>query len=158
MLELVAEGHPIGDVLEAWAWELLAEGDGHICVSAHLPQQLCNRRGELFGGFTPTYVDLIALLTVRSRADRASHIRPLGLATTSMRLDYFEPIIGPRFSIESTLEKQRGRTHFVLTRFFQDDALAVVAATTMRAIARDPTEPPVAPPPSDPVDEGMEVA
>ena len=57
------------------------------------------------------------------------------LATTNMRIDYFEPIVGPRFAMESTLEKQRGRTHFVSTRFFQDDELAVYALTTMREVA-----------------------
>jgi hypothetical protein len=34
--------------------------------------------------------------------------------------------------IESTLDKSRGRTRFVTTRFFQDGELAVFAATTMR--------------------------
>ena len=43
------------------------------------------------------------------------------MATTSMRLDYFEPIVGPTFVIASTLEKKRGRTHFVVTKFLQDD-------------------------------------
>ena len=59
------------------------------------------------------------------------------MATTSMRLDYFEPVIGPSFVIDSTLEKKRGRTHFVVTRFLQDDELAVLAATTLRAVALD---------------------
>jgi len=59
------------------------------------------------------------------------------LATTQMSLDYFEPITGPRFVIESELEKRRGRTNFVLTRFFQDDQLAVLAATTIREVKLD---------------------
>ncbi len=74
---LVGHGHPAGDFLEAWAWDLLEEGDGVLRVSAHLPDHVRNPRGQLFGGFTPTYVDLIALFTVRiartaQRADRAS--------------------------------------------------------------------------------------
>ena len=56
------------------------------------------------------------------------------LATTNMRVDYFEPITGPTFEIESTLEKKRGRTNFVSTRFLQDDELAVFALTTMREV------------------------
>jgi acyl-coenzyme A thioesterase PaaI-like protein len=134
---LIGRGHPAGDFLEAWSWELLEEGDGHLRVSAHLPAQVRNPRGQLFGGFTPTYVDLIALFTVRSRAERAAK-KDLGwLATTSMRVDYFLPIVGPRFTIDSRRETQRGRTHFVLTRFLQDGEIAVLAATTMREVALD---------------------
>src|SRR6266516_3214062 len=87
--------------------------------------------GRLVGRFTPTYVDLVALFTVRAGEDR-SIPRPMRwLATTNMRVDYFEPITGPRFVIDSRREKQRGRTHFVTTRFVQDDELAVFALTTM---------------------------
>jgi acyl-coenzyme A thioesterase PaaI-like protein len=134
---LVGRGHPAGDFLEAWAWDLLEEADGYVRVSAHLPDHVRNPRGQLFGGFTPTYVDLIALFTVRSRATRAAG-RGFGwLATTSMRVDYFEPIVGPKFILESRREKQRGRTYFVVTKFFQDDELAVLATTTMREVAQD---------------------
>ena len=135
---LVGRGHPAGDFLEAWAGDLLDRDEGYVRVSAHLPDHVRNPRGQLFGGFTPTYVDLIALFTVRSGNQTVS--APAGqrwLATTSMRLDYFEPIVGPMFILDSRREKQRGRTHFVITRFLQDGELAVVAATTMREIALD---------------------
>jgi len=132
---LVGRGHPAGDFLEAWAWDLLEEADGYVRVSAHLPDHVRNPRGQLFGGFTPTYVDLIALFTVRSSAQRG--VTPGWLATTNMRVDYFEPIVGPKFILESRREKKRGRTHFVVTRFFQDGELAVLAATTMREVAPD---------------------
>ena len=134
---LIGRGHPAGDFLEAWSWELLEEGDGYLRVCAHLPAQVRNPRGQLFGGFTPTYVDLVALFTVRSRADRAAKKNLGWLATTSLRVDYFLPIIGPRFIIDSRRETQRGRTHFVLTRFLQDDEIAVLATTTMREVALD---------------------
>jgi acyl-coenzyme A thioesterase PaaI-like protein len=134
---LIGRGHPAGDFLEAWSWELLEDGEGYLRVSAHLPAQVRNPRGQLFGGFTPTYVDLVALFTVRSRAERAAKKNLGWLATTSMRVDYFLPILGPRFVIDSRRETQRGRTHFVITRFFQDDALAVLASTTMREVATD---------------------
>jgi len=134
---LVGRGHPAGDFLEAWAWDVLEEGDGYVRVSAHLPDHVRNPRGQLFGGFTPTYVDLIALFTVRSRAQRSEARRHQWLATSSMRVDYFEPIVGPTFVLDSRREKQRGRTHFVLTRFLQDGELAVLAATTMREVALD---------------------
>jgi acyl-coenzyme A thioesterase PaaI-like protein len=134
---LVGRGHPAGDFLEAWAWEVLDEDTGHVRVSAHLPEHVRNPRGQLFGGFTPTYVDLIALFTVRSRAERAAPGGHRWLATTSIRVEYFEPVVGPTFIIDSRREKQRGRTHHVLTRFLQDGDLAVIAATTMREIAID---------------------
>jgi len=134
---LIGRGHPAGDFLEAWAWEVLEEGDGHLRVSAHLPDHVRNPRGQLFGGFTPTYVDLIALFTVRSRAQRASQKGRRWLATVNMRVDYFEPILGPQFILDSRREKQRGRTHVVLTRFFQGEELAVLAATTMREVDLD---------------------
>ena len=134
---LIGRGHPAGDFLEAWSWDLLDDGEGYLRVAAHLPAQVRNPRGQLFGGFTPTYVDLVALFTVRSRAERAAKKNLGWLATTSMSVDYFLPIIGPRFVIDSRRETQRGRTHFVITRFFQDDALAVLAATSMREVATD---------------------
>ena len=130
-------GHPVGDFLEAHAWDLLEERRGFLRLRIHLPAQVKNPRGQLFGGFTPTYVDLIALFTVRSRAQRTDRARHRWLATTSMRVDYFEPIVGPNFIIDSRREKQRGRTHHVLTRFLQDGELAVIAATTLREIAHE---------------------
>jgi acyl-coenzyme A thioesterase PaaI-like protein len=136
---LIGRGHPAGDFLEAWSWEVLEEGDGHLRVAAHLPTHVRNPRGQLFGGFTPTYVDLVALFTVRSRSERAAKKNLGWLATTSMRVDYFLPITSPRFVIDSRREKQHGRTHFVLTRFLQDNELAVLAATTLREVATDRT-------------------
>ncbi len=55
-----------------------------------------------------------------------------------MRVDYFEPILGPTFVIESRLLKKRGRTNFVETRFLDgEDQLAVFAVTTMREVSLD---------------------
>jgi acyl-coenzyme A thioesterase PaaI-like protein len=119
---------------------VLDEREGYLRLGVHLPDTVKNPRGQLFGGFTPTYVDLVALFTVRAGPER--HARMASgtsgwLATTNMRVDYFEPIVGPTFVIESQREKQRGRTHVVLTRFLQDDELAVLALTTMREVAMD---------------------
>ena len=134
---LIGRGHPAGDFLEASKWELLEEEPGSLRISAHLPDHVKNPRGQLFGGFAPTYVDLVALFTVRSGALRDQSGPRRWLATTNMRIDYFEPILGPTFVIESRREKQRGRTNFVATRFFQGDELAVFALTTMREVALD---------------------
>jgi acyl-coenzyme A thioesterase PaaI-like protein len=133
---VIGRGHPAGDFLEAYDWELIEERLGFMRVRAGLPQHVRNPRGQLFGGFTPTYVDMIALMTVRAGTDRASEPRRW-LATTNMRVDYFEPIVGPEFVVESELEKRRGRTCFVITRFFQDEELAAHAVTTIRELMLD---------------------
>ena len=132
---LIGRGHPAGDFLEAYEWELLEEREGYLRLRAHLPDRVKNPRGQLFGGFAPTYVDTVALFTVRAGRERRSGPPSTWLATTNMRVDYFDPIVGPHFVIESTEERRRNRTHFVATRFFQDDVLAVYALTTMREVS-----------------------
>ena len=131
---VIGRGHPAGDFLEAYEWRLLEERAGYLRIEAGLPPQVRNPRGQLFGGFTPTYVDMIALMTVNAGESRGEPGRRW-LAPTTMRVDYFEPVVGPTFVVESELEKRRGRTCFVITRFFQDDELAAHAVTTMREVA-----------------------
>jgi acyl-coenzyme A thioesterase PaaI-like protein len=133
---LIGKGHPAGDFLEAYEWRVLEEAPGFLRIRAHVPERAKNPRGQVFGGFTPTYVDMVALFTVRA-GERDAPFR-FWLATTNMRIDYFEPIVGPTFAMESRLVKQRGRTYFVETRFFDpEDQLAVFAVTTMRAVPFD---------------------
>ena len=135
---LLGKGHPAGDFLEAHAWDLLEESPGLLRIRAHVPAHVRNPRGQLFGGFTPTYVDLVALFTARAGERLVEQRFRTWLATTNMRIDYFEPIVGPRFVIESRLVKRRGRTNFVETRFFDpEDTLAVFALTTMREVTLD---------------------
>ncbi len=135
---LIGRGHPAGDFLEAYQWHVLEESRGLLRLQAHVPDRVKNPRGQLFGGFTPTYVDLVALLTVRAGERREATGFRSWLATTNMRVDYFEPIVGPEFRIESRLVKARGRTRFVETRFFNvDEELAVFALTTMREVPLD---------------------
>ncbi len=135
---LIGRGHPAGDFLEAYDWHLLEESSGLLRIRAHVPDRVKNPRGQLFGGFTPTYVDLIALFTVRAGEPRQITGFRTWLATTSMRVDYFEPIVGPEFLIESRIVKRRGRTIFAETRFFDpEDTLAVFALTAMRELSFD---------------------
>jgi acyl-coenzyme A thioesterase PaaI-like protein len=132
---LIGRGHTAGDFLEAYDWKVLAEDDGYLHLEAHAPERVMNPRRQIFGGFTPTYVDLVALFTVRARRQRAARRWDFWLATTNMRLDYFEPIAGPLFRMESRLVKSRGRTHFVETRFLDlQGELLVFALTTMREV------------------------
>ena len=136
--QLLGKGHPAGDFLEAYDWMVLEESTGQLRIRAHLPTHVRNPRGQLFGGFTPTYVDLVALFTVRAGEPRVEERFRTWLATTNMRVDYFEPIVGPYFLIDSRLVKRRGRTNFVETRFFDpDDTLAALALTTMRELPQD---------------------
>jgi len=128
-----------GDFLEAHQWLVLDERPGFLRIRAHVPEQVKNTRGQLFGGFTPTYVDLVALFTVRAGEDLQVGLCNW-LATSSMRLDYFEPILGPEFVIESQLVKRHGRTNFVETRFYAPkNTLAVFAVTTIRELKFDPS-------------------
>ena len=136
--QLIGRGHPAGDFLEAHEWKVLEEGPGLLRIRAHLPEHVRNPRGQLFGGFTPTYVDLVALFTVRAgKTDVEARFRTW-LATSNMRVDYFDPILGPEFTIESRLVRKRGRTNFVETLFLDEDGeIAVFAVTTMREVKVD---------------------
>ncbi len=127
---LLGRGHPVGDFLEAYDWRVLEERPGWLLLDVHLPAQVKNPRGQLFGGFTPTYVDLVALRTVRAGAARQA---PRGwLATVNMRIDYFEPVV-EEFRIESSILHRRGRTVLVQTRFHdRGGELLVFALTTLR--------------------------
>ncbi len=123
-----------GDFLEAYEWRVLERSPGFLRIDAHLPDHVKNPRGQLFGGFTPTYVDMVALFTVRGPA---SPEEPWNywLATTNMRIDYFEPVLGPRFAIESRVVNERRRTCFVETTFLDGEkTLLVFALTTLRKV------------------------
>ena len=133
---LVGRGHPIGEFLQAWRWDVLERGDGHLRLSAHLPEHVLNPRAELFGGFTATYVDFVALFTVNAKVGREEQRHRLGLATLAMRLDYLEPVTGPTFVIDSRVEATRGATDHVITTLMHDDVVAVLATTTLRTIDR----------------------
>ncbi len=136
---LMGRGHPAGDFVEAHEWVVVEEDVGRLRLDVHLPPQVRNPRGQLFGGFTGTYVDLVSLYATRAGPDRLSPTVPrTWLATLSMRIDYLGPITGPRFAIDAVVEHQRGRTAFVVTRMFQGDELAVHAVATLRRIDPGP--------------------
>jgi acyl-coenzyme A thioesterase PaaI-like protein len=126
---VMGPGHPIGDFLGAPDWELLEEAPGLLRLRATLPERVRNPRGQLFGGFTPTYVDLVALLTCRA----GRRTGPRGwLATLQMRVDYFEPIVGG-FVVESRVLRRRGANAWVETRFLDETGtLLALGLTTLR--------------------------
>ena len=130
---LIGQGHPAGDFLEAHEWIVVERRLGLLRLDVHLPDRVKSPRGHLFGGFTPTYVDMVALHTVRAGRETSGPWR--WLATSNMRVDYFEPVWGPRFAVESQLVTSRGRTHFVETRFLGEGGeLLVFALTTLKDI------------------------
>jgi acyl-coenzyme A thioesterase PaaI-like protein len=136
---LLGRGHPAGDFLEAHDWKLLERKPGYLKVEAHLPDRVRNPRGQLFGGFTPTYVDLISLFASRTGQSAPSEsTAPQWLATTNMRVDYFDPVLGPTFHLEARIVRERGRTVMIETRFLDpnDGKLLVFALTTLRRVTR----------------------
>lgn len=133
---LIGRGHAAGDFLEAYEWTVLEEREGYLKISAHVPKHVRNPRGQLFGGFTPAYVDLVALFTTRAGAERQTGEIRRWLATTNMRVDYLEPVLGPTFVIESFLIRRRNRMNFVETRFLDEaGTILVLALTIMREIS-----------------------
>ena len=127
---LIGRGHPIGDFLDAPEWEVLARGDGSLRLRANLPERVMNPRGELFGGFTPTYADFVSLHLFHM--GRSADEPRRWLATASLHVEYFAPIRGPEIEIAGELLQRRGRTACVQTRFFSADGeLCAVGQTTL---------------------------
>lgn len=132
---LVGKGHGAGDVLEAWQWRLISRSPGTLEVEAHLPEALKNPQGQLFGGFTATYVDFVSLFTVQTLAPDSDPSSAQGwLTTINLRCDYFEPIFGPRFRVRGEVINTRGANSLVSTKFFQGDTMAAHAITTLRKV------------------------
>jgi len=131
--KLIGRGHGVGDFLEAHEWDVLEQSEDVLRVRAHLPTQVRNARGQLFGGFTPTYVDLISILTFR--AGRPRRKSDPWLATLNMRIDYFAPIVADGFEIEARIVHRNGSTVWVETRFRSPEgAMLVYAYTTLKAV------------------------
>jgi len=131
--ELMPPGHAAGDLLEVDKWKIIERSGGVLVVEAHLPDRLKNPKGQLFGGFTPTYVDMVSLHTVHGAAEARGEERHW-LTTINMRCDYYEPIVEPTFTIRGEIENQRGLTSLVSTKFFQGGTMAAHAITTIRTM------------------------
>lgn len=125
---LMGPGHPAGDFLDAPDWRVLEESEGRLVVDVPLVEAVKNFRGHLFGGFAPTYIDLIALRTVSAGARDRKHG---WLLTLNLRVEYFEPVEGPRFVIESRVVNRRGRTLLVETTFRDHAGKMLLFSTVM---------------------------
>ncbi len=125
---LINPGHPAGDLLEAYDWTVLHRGVGELAVECHLPKGCLNPNGQLFGGFTGAYVDLVALYTSRTDSNA-----PTGFQSTiNMRVDYFEPISEGVFSIEGRVLNRRGKNRLISVEISQNETLAVYGLVTLR--------------------------
>jgi acyl-coenzyme A thioesterase PaaI-like protein len=132
--QLIAPGHAAGDFLGAPTWRVVERRPGLLTVDAHLPDSLKNPQGQLFGGFTPTYVDLVSLFTARTDSEEGPDVPQNWLTTINMRCDYFEPIVQERFTITGEIVNRRGLTCLVSTKFLQDGVMAAHAVTTIREL------------------------
>jgi len=124
-------GHAGGDFVEASKWNILQEKRGYVEMDVHLPQHLLNPFGQLFGGFTGTYVDMAAIYVVRTiYVGQPGYTRS---HTVNMRIDYLEPVLGPRFRLVGELIKDGRSTCLVATSFFDFEGTRLVyAITTLR--------------------------
>jgi acyl-coenzyme A thioesterase PaaI-like protein len=125
-------GHCAGDLLEAPAWHVLEESEGQVLIDAHLPAQVLNPRQQLFGGFTGTYVDMLAIYTIRTLfPDRQDY----WVSTINMRIDYLEPVLGPRMRMRGELINQGRSTALISVTFFDQAGIKLVyALVTLRLV------------------------
>lgn len=138
---LMGPGHPAGDFLDGPDWRVLEESEGRLVVDVPLVNAAKNFRGHLFGGFAPAYIDLIALRTVSAGA----RARPHGwLVTLNMRIEFFEPVEGPRFQIESRVVNRRGRSLLVEVSFRDGTGKMLLFSTLM--LMEQPIDPSAAKP------------
>jgi acyl-coenzyme A thioesterase PaaI-like protein len=128
-------GHCAGDLVEAYKWRIIREERGLVEIDAHLPTRLLNPRGQLFGGFTGTYVDMVAIYAVRTLFTDAPGFT--WASTVNMRVDYLQPVTGPRFRLRAEVLND-GRTTCLVDSWFldQDGNKLVYAITTLRKYAQ----------------------
>jgi acyl-coenzyme A thioesterase PaaI-like protein len=135
---IIGRGHPAGDFLQAYDWHVIEQRPGYLKLDVHLPQHLKNPRGQLFGGYTPTYVDLVALRTAASA--RAPGEEPAWLTTLSIRVDFLAPIVTERFVIEGEEIHRKKGTHLVEVRFHaeatESGEMLAFAVVTLRDVPR----------------------
>lgn len=128
-------GHCAGDLVEASQWHVITEAHGLVEIDAHLPASMLNPRQQLFGGFTGTYVDLIAVYTVRTLYPGR---QDYWVTTVNMRIDYLAPVLGPRIWLKGELINQ-GRSTLLVSVTLCDEAgnKLVYALVTLKVVKRD---------------------
>src|SRR5690606_11501889 len=127
-------GHCAGDLVEAADWNVIRQEQGQVEVDAHLPARVLNPRGHLCGGVTGTYVDLIAIFTLRSLYPPRDDY---WVTTVNMRIDHLAPVLGPRMILKGELINQGRSTSLVSVTFFdQEGNKLVYALVTLKVVRR----------------------
>lgn len=127
-------GHCAGDLLEAPDWKVIREAEGFVDIDAHVPAQVLNPRQQLFGGFTGTYVDMIALYTIRTLFPARDDY---WITTINMRIDYLDPVLGPRMRLQGELVNKGRSTSLVSVTFLDEGGNKLVyALVTLRVVDR----------------------
>lgn len=123
-------GHPNGEVVEAAEWRVIKEQKGLVELEAHLPDRLVNPFGQLFGGFTGIYVDMVSIYTVRTLyVGQPGYVRS---HTINMRVDYLQPVLGPTFRLRGQLIKDGRSTCLIATSILDsEENLLVYALATL---------------------------
>ncbi len=134
---LKSRKHRAAELLEVQRWNVLEEEPGWLHVECHLPDSVLNVSGFLFGGFTPVYVDLLAIWTCVTTLSGPRQ----WLATVNMRVDYLEPIVRPGFRAKSRLVNARKKRDYLVETSFvsldhEKEKLLAFALTTMRKTPR----------------------
>lgn len=127
-------GHCAGDLVGAPDWLVSREEQGLVEIDAHLPSRVLNPRQQLFGGFTGTYVDLVAIYTVRTLFPKRQEY---WVTTVNMRIDYLAPVLGPRMRLKGELINQ-GRSTLLVSVTFSDEQQnkLVYALVTLKIVKR----------------------
>jgi uncharacterized protein (TIGR00369 family) len=128
-------GHCAGDLLDAPGWTVLEESKGLIEIDARIPDRVLNPRQQLFGGFTGTYIDLVAIYTVRTLLPERNDF---WVTTINMRIDYLDPVLGPDVILRGELINQGRSTTLVSVTFLDAKGNKLVyALVTLRIIDKN---------------------
>jgi acyl-coenzyme A thioesterase PaaI-like protein len=126
---VIGRGHPVGDFLDAFDWKILERSRGCMRIRARMPERVMNPRGDLFGGFTPTYVDFFGLHVFHTLREPGEPRQWLN--TIRLDVEYFAPIRGPEIEILGETLHRKGRTAHLEIRFEDDGALCALAHLTL---------------------------
>ena len=123
---LLPPGHNAGDLVESYKWRVIREAPGELEVKAHLPERLLNPREQLFGGFHGVYVDLMSIYTARTLLTDTQSFK--WSTTINMRIDYFAPVEGEAFLLNSEVINDGKSTCLVATTFKNVEGTKLVFA------------------------------
>ena len=123
---LLPPGHNAGDLVESYKWSIIKKTHGELEVKAHLPERLLNPREELFGGFHGVYVDLMSIYAARTLFTDTQSFK--WSTTINMRIDYFTPVKGDSFLLNSEVINNGKSTCLVATTFKSLEGIKLVYA------------------------------